>query len=243
MAQRAASIIEENRLEDGSISDLADRLGITDRHLRRIFAAEFGVSPIRYLQTCRLLLAKNLLSESSLTVTQIAVSSGFGSLRRFNDLFKAHYRLAPSELRKNGKTRGLAGEKTKHGGITLRLDYRPPYQWDALLEFLAQRAIPGIESVKDGVYRRTVVLSDAGKVVRGWIAVENLPDKNSVSASLSPSLLSVVPKTLARVRQLFDLNCDPVENDTEYFIVKNFSIAQESGTIIVYENMSVACES
>ncbi len=208
-ARRAAAIMDENRLVESNVSELAEKLGITDRHLRRIFAEEFGVAPIQYLQTCRLLLAKNLLTDTTLSVTQVALSSGFGSLRRFNDLFKTHYKLTPTDLRKNG----IQDPKMGVDGITVRLGYRPPFQWDQLLEFLAGRAIPGVESVKDGSYRRTVVLQQGDEIVRGWIAVENVQDKNSLAVKLSSSLLGVLAKTLTRVRQLFDLNCEPAEID------------------------------
>ncbi len=208
-AQRAALIIEENRLVESDIFELARKLGMTDRHLRRIFAAEFGVSPVQYLQTCRLLLAKNLLTDTSLPVTQVAMSSGFGSVRRFNDLFKSRYKLTPSDLRKNGTNAG----KSRHDGITIKLGYRPPYRWDALLGFLAGRAIPGVESVKNDSYRRTVILHQGDQTIRGWLAVENLPDKNQLAVTLSPSLLGALPKTLSGVRQLFDLNCEPSEID------------------------------
>ncbi len=206
-ARRAASIIEENRLLESDLSELARTLGMTDRHLRRIFAAEFGVSPVQYLQTSRLLLAKNLLADTSLSVTQVALSSGFGSVRRFNDLFKDRYKLTPTDLRKNRATTG----STEHDGITIRLGYRPPYRWDTLLGFLGGRAIPGVESVKDGSYRRTVTQRQGEQTIRGWLVVENLPQKNQLAATLSDSLLGVLPKTLSRVRQLFDLNCEPFE--------------------------------
>ncbi len=205
LARRAASIIEENRLVESDLSELAGTLGITDRHLRRVFAVEFGVSPVQYLQTCRLLLAKNLLTDTSLSVTQVAMASGFGSIRRFNALFKNRYQLTPTNLRKHGVCAG----SIEYAGFTLRLGYRPPYRWDALVGFLAGRTIPGVESVENGVYRRTVTLRQGGETVRGWLTVENLPDKNALAVTLSASLLGILPKTLARVRQLFDLDCEP----------------------------------
>ncbi|MDR0338050.1 MAG: helix-turn-helix domain-containing protein [Planctomycetaceae bacterium] len=207
LAVRAASLIEENRLVESSLSELAERLGITDRHLRRIFAAEFGVSPVQYLQTSRLLLAKNLLTDTPLSATQVAMSSGFGSVRRFNFLFKKHYRLTPTELRKR---KSLFREST-NDGVMVCLGYRPPYQWDTLLEFLAERAIPGVESVRDNSYRRTVAIDQGKEIVFGWISVKNLPDRNSLAVTLSESLLRVLPRALSKVRHLFDLNCDPSE--------------------------------
>lgn len=219
LARRAAAIIEENRLVESSLSELAGKLGITDRHLRRVFAAEFGVSPVQYLQTCRLLLAKNLLTDTRLTVTEVAMSSGFGSLRRFNDLFKSHYKLTPTDLRK----RDVHVSGDEYDGITIRLGYRPPYRWETLLGFLEGRAIPGVESVRDGTYRRTVDVSNTGKNVVGWIAVTNLSDKNMVAVTLAPSLLPVLPIVLSKVRQLFDLNCEPSEIDNVLDAMNRFS--------------------
>ena len=144
LARSAALIMEEDHLAGRKISELAAMLGITDRHLRRVFFAEYGVSPVQYLQTRRLLLAKSLLSDTHLTVTDVAMAAGFGSIRRFNDLFKTHYRLTPNRLRKQDQREG------NDHGITLSLGYRPPYAWDSLISFLAVRAIPGVESVVEG---------------------------------------------------------------------------------------------
>ena len=142
LARGAALIMEEDCPTSRKISELAAMLGITDRHLRRVFFAEYGVSPVQYLQTQRLLLAKSLLSDTQLTVTDVAMAAGFGSIRRFNDLFKKHYRLTPNKLRKKGRSMEESNQ-----GITLSLGYRPPYAWDSLISFLAGRAIPGVESV------------------------------------------------------------------------------------------------
>ena len=205
LARLAAAAIEENRLVESNMSTLAEAFGITDRHLRRVFAAEFGVAPVQYLQTSRLLLAKSLLTDTNLSATQIAMVSGFGSIRRFNDLFKTHYNFTPSDLRK----RGIRNEKTSENGIAIRLGYRPPYHWKRQIDFLADRAIPGVEYVKDGIYFRTVHID----TTFGWISVENIPVSNRLAVTLSESLLPVLSKVLSRVRHLFDLNCDPLEID------------------------------
>lgn len=206
IARKAALMIEEDCLADRKISDLAAMLGITDRHLRRIFAAEYGVSPVQYLQTKKLLFAKNLLTDTRLPVTEVAMISGFGSIRRFNDLFQKHYKLSPSRLRKNEKIISSNCEE-----ISLLLGYRPPYDWERLVSFLAGRAIPGVESVTGGVYRRTVSIRNAGVIYRGWVSVANVPRKNSVSVTVAPSLLPVLTPVLARIRNLFDINCNPAE--------------------------------
>ncbi|MEA5003594.1 MAG: Ada metal-binding domain-containing protein, partial [Christensenella sp.] len=156
LAHSAARLLEEKCGSAQSLGEIAGKLGCTDRHLRRVFAAEYNVSPIQYLQTCRLLLAKNLLTDSDLPVIEVAMASGFGSLRRFNDLFQKHYRMTPTALRKQ-KTK----EKQKSGSITLALGYRPPYRWEEMLGFLAGRAIGGVENIEGNTYMRTVRLTKA----------------------------------------------------------------------------------
>ncbi|MGA3114031.1 MAG: AlkA N-terminal domain-containing protein [Syntrophobacteraceae bacterium] len=204
LARSAALIIEEDCLTTRKIFDLAAMLGITDRHLRRVFFTEYGVSPIKYLQTKRLLLAKSLLTDTRLTVTDVAMAAGFGSIRRFNDLFREHYRLTPSKLRNNGQS--LAENNDE---ITLSLGYRPPYAWNNLLSFLAVRALPGVESVDDNAYRRTVSIEKGATVHYGWISVANKPKQNALSVTLAPTLFPVLSQVLARIRHLFDINCSP----------------------------------
>jgi AraC family transcriptional regulator of adaptative response / DNA-3-methyladenine glycosylase II len=204
LARSAALIIEEDCLTSRKISDLAAILGITDRHLRRVFFTEYGVSPVQYLQTKRLLLAKSLLTDTRLTVTDVAMAAGFGSIRRFNDLFKGRYRLTPSRLRNNSQSLAENNEQ-----ITLSLGYRPPYVWDNLLSFLAARAVPGVESVDENAYRRTVSIRKGETVHYGWISVANRPKENALSVTLAPTLFPVLPQVLARIRHLFDLNCSP----------------------------------
>lgn len=205
LAYRAARMLEKNCGSGWSLEETARRLGCTARHLRRVFTAEYNVPPIRYVQTCRLLLAKNLLTDTDLSVLSVAMAAGFGSLRRFNDLFKKHYGLVPSALRKR-----MLQEKKRDGLITLALGYRPPYPWDDMLDFLARRAIAGVEVVKSGEYMRTVRLEDAeGRHAFGWIRVGHAPRKNALAVGVSETLLPVLPQVLARVRHLFDLYCEP----------------------------------
>jgi AraC family transcriptional regulator, regulatory protein of adaptative response / DNA-3-methyladenine glycosylase II len=203
LARSAALLMEEDHSTGRKVSEVAAILGITDRHLRRVFFTEFGVSPVQYLQTRKLLLAKNILSDSRLTVTDVAMAAGFGSVRRFNDLFKAHYRLSPNKLRDSGR------KKEDDQGITLSLGYRPPYAWDSLIAFLGARAMPGVESVAEGSYRRTAVVRKCGTTHRGWLSVANLPKQNALSVTVARTLLPVLSQVLARVRLLFDVNCSP----------------------------------
>lgn len=203
LARRAAKLLEDHCGSDATLDTLARRLGCTDRHLRRVFKAELGVSPIQYMQTARLLLAKNLLTDTDLPVLDVAMAAGFGSLRRFNALFKNRYRLVPTALRRRKRAEPASA-------LTLTLSYRPPYQWDAILGFLASRAIPGVEHIDKARYARAVALEGPdGKTHTGWIRIGHLPKKNALELQASLSLLPVLPIVLARVRHLFDLGCDP----------------------------------
>lgn len=204
LARSAALKMEGDGMCCRSLTDLAAMLGITDRHLRRVFLAEYGVPPVQYLQTYRLLLAKNLLADTRLSVTDVAMAAGFGSIRRFNHLFKTHYHLAPSEMRKQSRS-----AVENNDAVTLSLSYRPPFAWESMILFLAARAIPGVESVIGAVYRRTVTLKKGETVYRGWISVADQPNRNALSVTLATSLLPVLSQVLTRVRLLFDLNCDP----------------------------------
>ena len=203
IAHAAASLIEDGFLEDSDLAALSDRLGCTDRHLRRVFQDEFGVSPVGYSQTQRLLLAKRLLTDTTLSVTDVAMASGFGSLRRFNALFQERYRMPPSRLR--------AGAKPATGNPPMRFElaYRPPLAWDTLLAFLGARAIAGVENVDGDAYRRTVALAHGGAQHRGWIEVRPTRRKSTLAVAVAPELAKVVPAVLARVKRLFDLACDP----------------------------------
>jgi AraC family transcriptional regulator of adaptative response / DNA-3-methyladenine glycosylase II len=205
LAHRAARLLEEGCGSEQSIEELARRLGCTDRHLRRAFAAEYGVTPVQYLQTCRLLLAKNLLTDTDLSIIEVAMAAGFGSLRRFNDLFKKQYRLAPTALR-----RQAASGKAQENNVTLTLGYRPPYQWQTILDFLALRAIPGVETVRDGDYLRTVhLVTGSQRHLYGWVRVGHQPQENALTVTVDSALLPALPQVLTRVRRLFDLYCDP----------------------------------
>ena len=204
LVYRAARMLEENCGSGQSLDVLAGRLGCTDRHLRRVFTAEYNVTPIEYLQTCRLLLAKNLLTDTDLSVLEVAMASGFGSLRRFNDLFKKHYNLSPTGLRKNNL------HKQQQDNITINLGYRPPYLWKEMLDFFKERAITGVEIVKDDKYMRTVRMTTiSGQQLYGWLQVGHNEKKNVLTVTVCEPLLPVLPQVLARVRHLFDLHSDP----------------------------------
>lgn len=205
LAQSAAGLIEDGRLEDASLASLATTLKVTDRHLRRVFQQEFGVSPVDYAQTQRLLLAKRLLTDTGLPVLDVAMASGFSSLRRFNDLFRTRYRMTPGALRKSGAARAESAQ------LVFDLGFRPPYDWPAMLAFLERRAIVGVESIEGRRYRRTIRIERGAKSYRGHIEVAPSPRKAALRVIASASLAGAIPPLLASVKSLFDLACRPDE--------------------------------
>jgi len=209
LAHQAARLLDEPDSwsdEALSVEELAERLGVSDRHVRRIFEAQFGVSPLQYLQTRRLLTAKQLLADTDMPVTQVALASGFASVRRFNAAFAQHYRLNPTQLRSQG-TRP-AGD-----GITVRLGYRPPYDVAAMLAFIAKRSINAIEFVATDADQpcaaRTFGIESGGKTHAGWLLARFDEPRSQLVLQVSDSLLGVLPLVIRRVRALFDLDADP----------------------------------
>ena len=209
LAQQAARLLDDPQAwgeAPPTIEQLAARLGISDRHVRRIFEAQFGVSPVQYLQTRRLLTAKQLLADTQLPVTQVALISGFASVRRFNAAFLAHYGLSPSQLRRAGAERSARG-------LAVRLGLRPPYDAAAMLDFFGQRAIRGVESVTldgaDGSLVRTLAVRSGPRLQRGWLAAEFDVARHQVLLRVSDGLVEVLPAVIRRVRDAFDLDADP----------------------------------
>lgn len=207
-AQRIAQLIVQ-RLEEGDLDEapgleaIAGQFDLSSRQIRRIVRKQLGVPPIQLLLTRRLLLAKQLLTETSLPITEAAFASGFSSLRRFNDAFNARYGMAPTRLRRKA-TEGAAAI-VEHQTSTLQLSHRPPYDWKGMLAFLAARALNGIEYVTDSEYARTVQIGAA----TGWIRVSQSPTKDALSVEFAHSLTPVLPALLHRVRALFDLDARP----------------------------------
>ncbi|WP_373375834.1 AlkA N-terminal domain-containing protein [Cupriavidus nantongensis] len=202
LAQAAATLIDEGFMADGSVAALAARIGVTERHLRRLFDAQFGVSVLEYAQTQRLLLAKRLLADTALPVTDVALAAGFGSVRRFNDVLKTRYGLTPLALRRRA-AEGVADR------LVFELGYRPPFAWDAWLRFLATRAVDGIEAIRDGAYLRTLRVEAGGSAHLGWVRIEHVPRRLVLRVTLSASLARVIPQALGKVRRLCDLGCRP----------------------------------
>lgn len=207
LAGQAALLLERVAVAGGDpcMPAIARQLGVTDRHLRRIFHAVHGVSPIDFLTTRRLLLAKQLLTDTDMPVTQVALASGFASLRRFNAVFAARYRLSPSALRR----RSRQPREAAHELVVVRLAYRPPYDIAGMLDFFAARALPGVEAVAGSVLRRTLALSHQGQLRRGWVSLRFVPDRPEVELALAPALAPAIGPLLARARHALDLDADP----------------------------------
>jgi AraC family transcriptional regulator of adaptative response / DNA-3-methyladenine glycosylase II len=199
---RALSLIEGGALDDEDIEGLADRLGVGERQLRRLFRKHLGASPVAVAQTRRVLLAKQLIQETRLPMAEVAMASGFGSVRRFNETFQQLYDRPPGALRRLG-----GPEQAAAGGeaVKLSLPYQAPYDWDAMLAFLALRAIPGVERVAGGGYERTLGIAGAVGLVRVEPAV-----KSRLAVSVRFPKIAALPAIIARVRRVFDLAADPV---------------------------------
>ena len=214
---------------DYSVSTLAARLGVSTRHLQRIFQAHLGVSPLQYLQTRRLLTAKQLLADTALPITKIALMSGFASVRRFNAAFAAHYRLNPSALRRRSAsaigtpTRRSAHVPADQQGITVRLGYRPPYDTEAIMGFFKSHVMAGSEFVTTnpatghslmGLTCRLPAGNKAASAepaawATGWLTARFDPPSSQLVLQLSEALCGVLPEVIRRVRGLFDLDADP----------------------------------
>ena len=211
LAHQAARLLDDPDAWNGnnvSVQQLAERIGISDRHLRRIFETRFGVAPLQYLQTRRLLTAKQLLADTDLPIHQVAFSSGFASVRRFNAAFLAHYRLNPSTLRR-------AGAAPAGGAVTVRLGYRPPYDIAAMAGFFDRRQIDGIERVDAATasgqprITRTLQFPFGGKTFQGWFMASFDPPRHQLQLQVSDSLRQVLPQVIQRVRNTLDLDADP----------------------------------
>ena len=200
---RALRLIDGGALDAGSVGDLAARLGVGDRHLRRLFLRHLGATPVAVAQTRRLLFAKKLIDETGLSMTEVSQAAGFSSLRRFNAAVLDAYGRPPRELRRRGRD-----EACRHDGpseIVLRLSYRPPFDWATLSGFLALRATPGIECVSDGVYHRSVEVGDA----RGTVEVRPAAKGHHLEATIRLSHAAGLSRVAQGLRRVFDLGADP----------------------------------
>ncbi len=200
---RALRLIGESRLEDGGMQHLAECLGVSSRRLRRLFLLHLGASPSSVAQTRRLQFAKKLIDETSLPMTRVALASGFGSVRRFNANIRRVYHRTPTQIRR--LARATASLPEDH--YLFRLRYRPPYDWNGMLAFLAARATPGVEAVESGSYRRSISVNGCC----GCFAVS--PDRKNDALAVriqfgDPRALFLI---IERVRAMFDLSADWTE--------------------------------
>ncbi|WP_417344990.1 DNA-3-methyladenine glycosylase 2 family protein [Ferrimonas sp.] len=196
--ERALGLIHAGEL-DGPLGPFAERLGVSDRHLRRLFQRHLGVSPLNYALNHRLLFAKQLLAESQLPVMDVALACGFQSRRRFNDAFARQFRLTPSQVR-----RGEAGQPQ---GCCLTLNYRPPLDWVGLIRFLSGRALSGVEAIDGEVYRRTFRWQQGS----GWFEVAPIAGKEALALTLHCDQPRAIRPVVQRIRQMFDLDLDPMQ--------------------------------
>lgn len=203
---RALRLIGESGLEDGGVESLAERLGIGARHLRRLFLKHLGASPSAVAHTRRLHFAKKLIDETTLSMAHVAQASGFGCVRRFNAAISITYHRTPTQIRRLARQTATLPENE----YVFKLHFRPPYQWNSMLDFLAVRAIPGVEAVEQSTYRRSILLN-------------NLQGSFEVSLGHEPDTLNVRirfadPRSLffiiERIRRMFDINADwePIAN-------------------------------
>ena len=196
---RALGLIETGALDQDNAETLATRVGVGERHLRRLFLQHLGASPLAVAQTRRVLLAKQLLHETDLSMAAVAFAAGFSSVRRFNEVFRTLFGRPPATLRR------ARGGQTIGSAITLSLGYRPPYDWAAMITFLSARAIPGVEAVESGIYLRTIEIDGHA----GTVAVAHEPSRNRLRATIRFPQLGALPVIVARLRQMFDLEADP----------------------------------
>jgi AraC family transcriptional regulator of adaptative response / DNA-3-methyladenine glycosylase II len=198
---RAMALIEAGAMDTGDVDALANRLGVGERQLRRLFRQHVGASPVAVAQTRRVLLAKQLIHETRLPMAEVALAAGFGSVRRFNETFQQLFARPPAALRRLGGAEIAAGDG---GAATIRLPYRAPYDWQAMLAFLSARAIPGVESVTATRYARTLIVGEA----RGVVMVEP-GEGDYLRVTLRFPKVQAWPAVIARVRRVFDLAADP----------------------------------
>lgn len=197
---RGLRLIAQGALDEGGVETLAARLGVSSRHLSRLFQQHLGALPTAVAQTRRLQFAKQLISDTNLSMAEVALASGFRSIRRFNEVFRSFYGRPPTQLRRLGERGGVvAGEYVFH------LAFRPPYDWDLLLSFLSPRLMPCVEAVHGGVYRRILAVQGS----HGLLEVRPVPEMNALRVHIRFPRPEYLLQIVARVRAMFDLAADP----------------------------------
>lgn len=197
--KRALGLIHEGELCEQPLASFAERLGVTDRHLRRLFDEHVGVSPQAYALNHRLLFAKQLLGETALPVIDVAVASGFQSRRRFNDAFQRQFDLTPSEVRRASAPTG--------SGLSVKLRYRPPFDFSGLLAFFGARAVPGVEQVEADTYHRSFSVGER----RGWFSLARAASDDALTATIHLEDAKDYLPVVQRIRRVFDLDASPAE--------------------------------
>jgi AraC family transcriptional regulator, regulatory protein of adaptative response / DNA-3-methyladenine glycosylase II len=231
LASQAAKLLGDAALagEDTSVAQIAAKLGVSERHLRRIVETHLGVSPVQWLQTRRLLSAKQLLTDTRLPIQDVAIASGFGSLRRFNAAFSQHYGMPPTRLRKEGAANKAKPNRIQNilqSSFELQLGFRPPYDAQALFAFWQQRQLNTMELIANYPYiaggeglfffkklpycvTRSLCITHAGQLLRGWLQAALDPDTHQLYVRLSDNLAPALPLITVRLRAAFDLDADP----------------------------------
>jgi AraC family transcriptional regulator of adaptative response / DNA-3-methyladenine glycosylase II len=198
VVERALRLLARGALDEAGVEPLADRLGIGARHLRRLFHRHLGASPLSVARTERVHFARRLIDETTLPMTRIALAAGFGSVRQFNHAFRQTFRRPPTLVRRRPSRARPAAQ-----GYSMRLAYRAPFDWPALLGFLALRAIPGVEAVEGGTYRRTIAVGD----VTGMLTIRH--EDGAVRLDVALPAADALFQVVARVRRMLDLDADP----------------------------------
>lgn len=204
VVRRGLRLIEAGTLDDAPVEALATRMGVGARHLRRLFVEHVGVSPIAVAVARRLRFAKQLIDETQLPITRIAMASGFRSLRRFNEAYRETFRCSPRETRRRRHTRSAPAPGEL---IALTIPYRPPYDWHSLRAFLEWRALPGVERVDARGYARTLRLGRTHALIR----VAPIDGMNALRLEVSGAPPSSLFEIATTARRVFDLSADPAQ--------------------------------
>jgi len=207
-------LINEGALQNGSISTLADRLGISDRYLRQLFSKHIGMSPKSYALYQQCLFAKQLLHQTKLPITQVALASGFSSVRRFNDCFQSQLNLTPTKMRKSG------GEQSN--SLQLTLFYRPPFNWSNMQQLFSTRAIESLEWCDENSYGRT--FDWLGSV--GSFTAKHVPDKHAFEVNIELDDIVHLKPIINNIRRILDLDVDmqAIEKDIQACFPDDFLI-------------------
>lgn len=197
--RRGLRLIANGALDEGNVEALAERLGVTSRHLRRLFSKHLGASPQSVVHTQRLHFAKRLIDQTDLPLAEIAIAAGYGSVRRFNDAFRKTYGRPPRDIRRRGRVDLPVVDSS---ALTVTLNYRQPYDWNRMLDFMRGRAIPGVEVVSDDDYSRTVLVGNSAGVITVRHDRKARHLVLTVRGIETPDLFGVVQQ----VREVFDLD-------------------------------------